>query len=147
MKSIHFAETPYISDAPLNELTDWVAIKLAIIGKSSSYFAALEKVKDVNEKLESVCEQVSSSECQYVSGNDAYDDLAPSIELEKINGEHIVILHKSVVLELSDDSTFWKKMESITQFIDEITQYSDQFKMDKLVDIKIGCETQEQALA
>ncbi|VUD40226.1 hypothetical protein TDB9533_00009 [Thalassocella blandensis] len=140
MKSINFAATPYLSDAPLCELTDWLAIKLTIIGKSSAYSAALAKVKDINEKLEKVCEQVSTNDCQYVSDNDAYGDLAPCLDLQTSQEEHTVTLHKNLVLELSEDLNFWQKMEAITQFIDEITKYCDQFKSDKVVEIKIGCE-------
>ena len=138
MKSNSFAATPFLSDYPLSQLTEWLAIKVTIGGKSSNYSSALAKVKEISEKLTTVSEQASSEICRFVPGDEAYEDLAPSLSLEKSNAEHGAILVKHIVLELSEEVDFWQKMAAVTQFIDEISQYCDQYKLDKMVDIKIG---------
>lgn len=146
MKSNSFAATPYLSDYPLSQLTEWLAIKVTICGKSTNYSSALAKVKEISEKLTTVSEQASSEICRFVPAEETYEDLAPSLSLEKSNAEHGATLVKHIVLELVEEVDFWQKMEAVTQFIDEISQYCDQFKLDKLVDIKIGCDSHTPAM-
>ncbi len=132
---------PIYSDKPLCEETDWLAIPISLSCKSSSYASALSKIKEVSAKLETVGKQASSEQCKFIplpSDDSDYHDLEPCIDLAKTNGDCIVCMKINVVIELNETLDYWKKMELIMSFVDEVHQYCDQFRNDNYLQITFG---------
>ncbi|PHS13743.1 MAG: hypothetical protein COA78_06540 [Blastopirellula sp.] len=133
-------EVPYYCNEPLGIKTTWVAFPLLISSKNTAYSSALSDGHDVLTELIKISSKLESTSCEIVqiSGEEEYKGLITAVEFSKVKNDCFAHIYDSILVKFKSEIPFWEKMEVITLFLDSITEFSETFKTNKLIDIELG---------